>query len=142
MNCKQHQAKETTTKIQPNMLVKPSIINLTDIALTDHQTTLSNLRPNFVPAQKRMSFVEIITATESVALNLGYHNEEAEDKSLRQNVCHILNKNRCMKIKDHLSKEQRKALKEIQQINNNTKVYLFDKGSGSVVYRTEMQLKR
>ena len=52
MNCKQHQAKETTTKIQPNMLVKPSIINLTDIALIDHQTTLPNLRPNFVPAQK------------------------------------------------------------------------------------------
>ena len=38
-----------------------------------------------------------------------------------------------MKIKDNLSKEQRKALKEIWQINNNTKVYPFDKGSGFVV---------
>ena len=47
--------------------------------------------------------------------------------------CHILNKNRNMKIKDNLSKEQRKALKEIWQINNNTKVYPFDKGSGFVV---------
>ena len=32
-----------------------------------------------------------------------------------------------MNIKDKLSKEQEKALKEIQQINNNTKVYPFDK---------------
>ena len=41
----------------------------------------------------------------------------------------ILSKNRNMKIKDNLSKEQRKALKEIQQINNNTKVYPVDKAS-------------
>ena len=32
-----------------------------------------------------------------------------------------------MKIKDNLSKEQWKALKQIRQINNNTKVYPFDK---------------
>ena len=38
-----------------------------------------------------------------------------------------------MKIKDNHSKEQRKALKEMQQINNNTKVYPFDKGSGFFV---------
>ena len=54
-------------------------------------------------------------------------------KSLRQNLCHILNKNRNMKSKDNLSKEQRKALKEIRQINNNTKVYPFDKCLGFVV---------
>ena len=77
--------------------------------------------------------MEIIAATESVALNLECHNKEADDESLRQNVCHIINKNRNMKIKDNLSKEQRKALKEIRQINNNTKVYPFDKGSGFVV---------
>ena len=38
-----------------------------------------------------------------------------------------------MKIKDNLSKEQWKALKEIRQINNNTKVYPFDKCLGFVV---------
>ena len=38
-----------------------------------------------------------------------------------------------MKIKDNLSKEQRKALKEIRQMNNNTKVSPFDKGSEFVV---------
>ena len=45
----------------------------------------------------------------------------------------ILSKNRNMKIKDNLSKEQRKALKEIQQINNNTKVYPVDKASVFIV---------
>ena len=38
-----------------------------------------------------------------------------------------------MKIKHNLSKEQWKALKEIQQINNNTKVNPFNKSSGFVV---------
>ena len=38
-----------------------------------------------------------------------------------------------MKIKDSLSKEERKVLKVIRQINNNTKVYPLDKGSGFVV---------
>ena len=59
--------------------------------------------------------------------------KEADAESLRQNICHILNKNKNMKIKDNLSKEQRKALKQIQQNNNNTKVYPFDKSSKFVV---------
>ena len=77
--------------------------------------------------------MEIITATESIALNLEYRNKEADAEYLGKNIRHSLNKNRNMKMKDNLSKEQRKALKEIQQINNNTKVCLFDKGSGFVV---------
>ena len=38
-----------------------------------------------------------------------------------------------MKIKDNFSRKQGKGLKEIRQINNNTKVYPFDKGSGFVI---------
>ena len=38
-----------------------------------------------------------------------------------------------MKIKDNLSKELGKALKDVQPVNNNTKVYPFDRGSGFVV---------
>ena len=106
MNFRQHQVKETTSKLQPHML-NQSIINLTDIALTDHQISLLNLGPKFVPTEKRIPFTEIITATESVALNLEYA------ESLRENICHILNKNRNIKIKD--------------------KVYPFNKGSGFVV---------
>ena len=135
--CKFNELQTTSSKRNYQQItttyVKPSIINLTDVALTDHQTSLLNLESKFVPAEKRIPFMEIITATEVVALNLEYHNKEADAESLCQNVCHILNKNRNMKIKDNLSKEQQKALKEIRQINNNTKVYPFDKGSGFVV---------
>ena len=113
-----------------------------DIALTDHRTSLLNLGPKFVSTEKRIPFIEIITATESVALNLEYHYKEADDESLPQNVCYILNKNRNMKIKDNLSKEQRKALKEIGQINSNTKVYPFDKGPGFVVLSEGNAIKK
>ena len=122
MNFRQDQVKETTSKLQPHML------NQALLTLTDHQTSLLNLGPRFAPAEKRIPFMEIITATKSVALNLEYHNKEADTESLQQNLYHILNKNRNMKINDNLSKEQRKALKEIRQINSNTKVYPFGKG--------------
>ena len=112
-----------------------------DIAFTDNQTSLLNLGPKFVPIEKRIRFMEIITATESVASNLEYHNKEADAKSLRQNVCHFLNKNRNMKIKDNLSKEQQKPLKEIQQINNNTKIYPLIKVQNFFSQR-KIQLKR
>ena len=46
--------------------------------------------------------MEIITTTKSV--NLEYEDKEADVEFLRQKVCHILNKNRNMKIKDTLSK--------------------------------------
>ena len=117
MNFRQHQVLEATRS------------NLTDIVFTDHHTSLLNLGPKFVPTEKKIPFMEIITATKSLALNLGYPNKEADGES----YCHILNKNRNIKIKDKLSKEQPKALKEIRKINNNTKVYRFDKGSGFVV---------
>ena len=71
-----------------------------------------------------------------------YQNKEADAESLRQNVYHILNKNRNTKIKDNLSKEQRKALKQIRQINNNTKVYPFNKGSGFVVLLQGAAIKK
>ena len=51
-----------------------------DIALTDHQTCLLNLGPKFVPTEKTIAFMEIITATESLLLNLEYHNKEVDAK--------------------------------------------------------------
>ena len=84
--------------------------------------------------------MEITTATEPVALNLEYHNKEVDIESLRQNACQILNKNRNIKIKDNFQKEQRKALKEIRPVNNNTKVY--PKASGFVVLSEEDAMRK
>ena len=82
--------------------------------------------------------MEIITATESVVLNLEYHNKEEEAKSLCQNVCHILNNNRYMKIKDHFSKEQRKYSKSIATPKFTHSI----KAQDLLFYQREMQLKR
>ena len=92
-----------------------------EIALTDHQTSLLNLGLKFVQTEKKITFMKIIITTESVvALNLAYHNKKVDAESLHQNICQILNKSRNKKIKDTLSKEQKKASKEMRQINNNT----------------------
>ena len=92
-----------------------------EIALTDHQTSLLNLGLKFVQTEKKITFMKIIITMESVvALNLAYHNKKVDAESLRQNICQILNKSRNKKIKDTLSKEQKKASKEMRQINNNT----------------------
>ena len=80
------------TSIALSRYVKPSIIHLKDIALTDDQTFFLNLGPKFVPTEKWIPFMEVITATESVALNLEYHKKEADAESLRKSVCHIFNK--------------------------------------------------
>ena len=77
--CKFNELQTTPSKRNNQQItttyVKPSIINLTDIALTDHQTSLLNLGPKFVPTEKKIPFMEIITATESVALNLEFPQE-------------------------------------------------------------------
>ena len=67
MNFRHHQVKRSNQRITTTY-VKPNIINLRDIALTVNQ--IFNLGPKFVPTEKRITFMEIITATESVALNL------------------------------------------------------------------------
>ena len=79
--CKFNELRTTSSKRNSQHIatiyVKPSIINLTDNALSDHQTSLLNLGSKFVPTEKKIPFMEIITARESVALNLEYHNKEA-----------------------------------------------------------------
>ena len=71
---------QTTSRKRNNQQItttyaKPSIINLTGIALTDHQRSLLNLGPKFVPTEKRIPFMEIFTAAVLV-LNLEYYNKE------------------------------------------------------------------
>ena len=72
--CKFNKLQITSSKRDKQQItttyVKPSIINLTDIGLTNHQTSLLNLGPKFAPIEKKVPFMEIIKATESVALNL------------------------------------------------------------------------
>ena len=58
--------------------------------------------------------------------------KETDAEFLRQKVIHILNKNLYIKLRDNLSKPQRKALVQMKN-NKDTTIYPFDKGSGFVV---------
>ena len=80
---------------------------------------LLNLGPNFA-------------ATETWAIDLENSSKETDAEFLRQKVSHILNKNLYIKLRDNLSKPQRKALVQMKN-NKDTTIYPFDKGSGFVV---------
>ena len=84
--------------------------------------SLLNLGPNFVPATKRIPFVDIISATEICALDLENSSKETDAEFLRQKVSHILNIDLCIKPWDNLSKPQRKAL---VQMKNNKDTTIF-----------------
>ena len=59
--------KKRKQKITLN--IKQAVINLTDIKLTEEQKSLLNLGPNFVPATKRMPFMDIISLTETYRID-------------------------------------------------------------------------
>ena len=93
---------------------------------------LLNLGTNFVPATKRIPFMDIISTTEICAIDLENSSKETDAEFLRQKVSHLLYKNLYIKLQDNLSKPQRKALVQMKN-NKDTTIYPFDKGSGFVV---------
>ena len=76
--------------------------------------------------------MDIITSTESFALDMEHNHKENEAETLRQNVSNILQKNLNMKIRSNLKKDERIALKELQK-NDKIRVHEFDKVSGLAI---------
>ena len=76
--------------------------------------------------------MDIITSTESCALDMEHNLKENEAETLRQNVSNILQKNLNLKITSNLKKDERRALKELQK-NDKIRVHEFDKGFGLVI---------
>ena len=76
--------------------------------------------------------MDIISATEACALDLENSSKGSDSEFLHQKVSHILNKNLYIKLRDNLSKPQRKALVQMKN-NKDTTIYPFDKGSGFVI---------
>ena len=68
-----------------------------------------------MPMNKNLPFIDIITLTESCALDMEHNHKENEAESLRQNVSNILQKNFNLKIRSNLKKGERRALKELQK---------------------------
>ena len=76
--------------------------------------------------------MDIITSTESCALDMEHNHKENEAETLRQNVSNILQKNLNLKIRSNLKKDERRALKELQK-NDKIRVHEFDKGCGFAI---------
>ena len=80
--------------------------------------------------------MDIITSTDSCALDMEHNHKENEAETLRQNVSNILQKNLNLKIRSKLTKDERKALKELQK-DGKLRVYEFDKGCGFAIVTKE-----
>ena len=92
-NSTEKKGKQKTTSY-----IKQAVIDLTDTELTEEQMSLLNLGPNFVPATKRIPFMDIILAVETCAIDLENSSKETDAEFLRQKVSHIINKNLYIKL--------------------------------------------
>ena len=121
--------------------VKPVTLNLCDDEIPNHHKELLDMGPKFVPVQKRIPYMDIITATETTALKMKFDdkNNETNAMKLRQNVLRDLKMAR--PPKDNLTKDQRITMKEIKS-DEVVRIYPYDKGSGLVRIKSEDALSK
>ena len=70
--------------------MKQAVIYLTNEQLTDDQTSLLKIEPNFVSTNKKILFMDINSTT---ALDLENWNKGTDTDPLRQKLSEILSKN-------------------------------------------------
>ena len=130
--------KRTGQKSNTNH-VKNTVLNLCDTDLPQHHQDLLNLGPKFVPTNKRIPYMDIISTTESSALKLEYDKKIETAQTLRMNVLRALKM--AKPPKDNLTLQQKIALKELRG-NDTPKIYPFDKGTGFVRIESENALRK
>ncbi|XP_065662793.1 uncharacterized protein LOC136085418 [Hydra vulgaris] len=118
---------------------KNAVLNLCNTEIPNNQNDLLNLGPNFVPSLKHIPYMDTIATTESFTLKLEYNNKIENAQGLRKNVLKELKMGK--KISQNLTREQRKALKEIKE-NKLVDIYPFDKGNGFVRIEHEKALEK
>ena len=118
-------------------LIKPAILNLTNEEIPKHYESLINLGPKFVSTNKKLPFMDIITSTESCALDMEQNHKENEAKTLGRSVSNILRKSLNLKIRSNLTKDERRALKELQK-DGKFRAHEFDKGCGFAIVTNDM----
>ena len=94
-------------------LIKSAILNLTKEEIPKHYESLLNLGPKFVARNKNLPFMDIMTSTESCALDMEHNHKQNEAETLRQNVSNILQRTLNLKIRSNLKKDERRELKEL-----------------------------
>ena len=78
-----------------------------------------------------------ILATEICANDLENSSNETDAEFQCQKVGHILNRNLIIKLRDNLSKPQKKKLAQMKN-NKGITIYPFDRGSGFVILSEKM----
>ena len=121
--------------------VKDAVLNLTNKQLTAHQKELLNLGPKFVPTQRKIPYMDIVSKTEVAALNLEKDKKFEEAEHLRTQVSNELKKSLKVRVKNNLTKDQSKALKELKQ-DETIKVFPFDKGNGFAILNSDDAIKK
>ena len=106
------------------------MVNLTDRPLTEPQREVLRLGLNFVPFPTKLPLVDTISVVEEGAQQL--KEEDAED--LRGRVCGVLR--HAKPPKDNLTKEQKKALKELRSLEDEV-ILPADKGNATVMMTRE-----
>ena len=81
--------------------------------------------------------MDIITSTESCALDMEHNHKQNEAETLRQNASNILQKNVNLKIRSNLKQNERRVLKELEK-NEKIRVFEFDKSCGFAIVTNNM----
>ena len=124
---------------RPNTLVKDPVLNLAPSEIPETQKNLLSLGPKFVPTSTKIPYMDLVTTTEASALKLEYEKKDKEAQTLRQDVLRVLKM--AKPVKDNLTREQRKAIKEIKD-DPNISIYPFDKGTGLVRINNEEAINK
>ena len=117
---------ERKPKIRQNTQKNP-VLNLVEDEIPKHHEALLSLGPKFVPTEKRIPYMDIISTTEASCLKLECGNKLYESQTLQKNVLSILKM--AKPVEDNLTKEQRTAIEEIKK-DKQVSIYPFDRGAG------------
>ena len=129
--------KDETTKskeVRNTNLVKEPVLNLASDEIPSNQMELLKLGPKFVPNEKCIPYMDIISTTESSALKLEYSKKIVEAQNLRKDILKVIKT--AKPVKDNLNRKQRTALRELKN-DENISIYPFDKVSGLVRIRKQ-----
>jgi len=78
-----HQRTRTDESVS---LLKPAVLNLTEEDVQPGMMELLDLGPKFVPSPDSIPFMDIITSTECVAIDLARESEQSKAESMRKDI--------------------------------------------------------
>ena len=119
--------------------VKSAVLNLCESDIPPNQYELLNLGPKFVPCQKQIPYMDIVSTTECSSLKLEYSKKIEEAQTLRKDVLRALKMNK--PTRNNMSLSQINAIKEIKN-DDSVSIYPLDKGTGFVRIDTDNALKK